>query len=227
MKLDRAIAPTQGAFTLIELILAIAVMAIVMIAINAVFFSAMRLRDSATRAVDESLPIQQTLATMRHDLQGAMPPTSQGVMSGDFRVGSITAIGTGQPADIELFTTTGVMHEDEPWGDVQEVTYSLRVPQDRSASGKDLYRSVTRNILATVTPTPEDQWMMSGVDSLQFSCYDGSSWYDTWDSTVTTNVPSAVRVRIFLAGQGGVASVQPIEMMVPIDSQIRTNLLSQ
>ena len=100
------------------------------------------------------------------------------------------------------------------------------MPQNRSITGKDLYRSVTRNLLATITPTPDDQWMMSGVDNIQFSCYDGNSWYDTWDSTVTTNVPSAVRVRIYLAGQTGGSQIQPIEMVVPIDSQMRTNLIT-
>ena len=212
------------AFTLIELILGVGIMAIVMIAINAVFFSVMRLRERTAGAVDESLPIEQTLAILRRDLQGAMAPSEEGILSGDFKAGGVNSIGLGQPVDIELYTTSGVLREDEPWGEVQKVTYHLRLPGDRRSSGQDLVRSVTRNLLATITPQPEEQWMMGGVESIRFSCYDGAAWQDTWDSTITTNLPTAVRVRILLTNPGGnTGTPRPIEMLVPIDSQSRTN----
>jgi type II secretion system protein J len=212
------------AFTLIELILGIGIMAIVMIAMNAVFFSALRLRERTDEAVDESLPIQQTLTVLRRDLQGAMPPAADGILSGDFKVGGVVSLGVSQPVDIELYTTTGVLRESEPWSEVQRVTYQLRLPVNRGAPGQDLVRSVTRNLLATVTPQTEDQRMMGGVESIRFSCYDGGMWYDTWDSTLTTNLPSAVRVRILLASPpGGGGAARPIEILVPLDSQTRTN----
>ncbi len=212
-------------FTLIEVILALGITAIVLVAINGVFFGAMRLRESATNAVDESLPVQQALATLRRDLAGAMPPSTNGILSGDFKVGGVTSLGLSQPVDIELNTTTGALRANEPWGEVQRVTYELKLPADRSAPGKDLIRSVTRNLLATVTPQPEDQWMMGGVESIEYSCYDGTQWRDFWDTTVTdTNLPTAVRVRIQVAGsRGGSSDAQPIELVVPIDSQSHTN----
>jgi type II secretion system protein J len=224
MKMNRPTRHGLRAFTLIELILGVGIMAIVMIAINAVFFSAMRLRERTAGTVDESLPIEQTLAILRRDLQGAMAPSEEGILSGDFKVGGVTSIGVGQPVDIELYTTTGVLRENEPWGEVQKVAYQLRLPGNRSTPGQDLVRSVTRNLLATMTPQPEEQWMMGGVESIQFSCYDGTAWYDTWDSTITTNLPSAVRVRILLASpSSSTGTPRPIEMLVPIDSQSRTN----
>jgi general secretion pathway protein J len=210
---------------LIELILAIGVMAIALAAIGSVFFSALRLRESATRIVDESLPIERTLSTFRRDLQGAMAPSANGIFTGDFKVGSVSSLGSGRPVDIEMFTTTGVLREDDPWGEVQMVTYSLRDSGNRSQSGQDLYRSVTRNLLSTGSTQPDDQYMMSGVERLEISCSDGTSWMDTWDSTVTTNLPTAVRVRILLSDNstGGGGAPRPIEMVVPIDSQSRTN----
>jgi type II secretion system protein J len=215
----------DSAFTLIELILSIAIMAIVMIAINAVFFSAVRLRENTTEAVEESLPVQQALSTMRRDLQGAVAPSENGILTGDFKVGSVNSMGTSFPVDLELYTTTAVMRDNEPWGEVQRVTYGLRQSENRLAPGKDLIRSVTRNLLATMTPQPEDQWMMSGVESIEFSCYDGTQWRNDWDSTVTdTNLPNAIRVRILLASNNGNSGKsRPIEMVVAIDSQSRTN----
>jgi type II secretion system protein J len=213
------------AFTLIELILAIGVMAIALIVINAVFFSALRLREGTTQLVGESLPIERSLATLRRDLQGAMPPSIDGIFSGDFKVGNnVTSQGSGRPVDIEMFTTTGVLRDDEPWSEVQMVTYSLRQPDNRSVPGQDLYRSVTRNLLATMAQQPEDQYMMGGIERLEFSCCDGVNWLDTWDSTVTTNLPTAVRVRILLANtSSGGGTPRPIELVVPLDSQSHTN----
>ena len=81
----------EGGFTLIELMLAMGVCAIVLAAINGVFFGALRLREATIRAVDEAEPAQLALTTMRNDLQSAMSPTTNGVMAGDFRVGTSPA----------------------------------------------------------------------------------------------------------------------------------------
>ena len=31
----------------------------------------------------------------------------------------------------------------------------------------------------------EEQWLLGGVESLQFSCFDGAQWFDEWDTTST------------------------------------------
>jgi type II secretion system protein J len=217
----------KGGFTLIELMLAMGVCAIALAAINGVFFGALRLREATIRAVDEAAPAQLALTTLRSDLQSAMSPTTNGVMTGDFRVGDITSVGLNQNVSIELYTTTGALHENEPWADVQCVTYELRPSAGGAGNqGEDLVRSVTRNLLATITPVPEDQWMLGHVQSLTFDCYDGTQWRNSWDTTVSdTNLPIAVRVTIQLAGEGpgDPRAREPIILTVPIDSQARTN----
>jgi hypothetical protein len=61
---------------------------------------------------------------------------------------------------------------------------------------------------------------------MKVSCYDGAQWQDTWDTTsttsVNTNLPLAVRVDIQMSGNN---NAQPIEILVPIDSQSRTNMV--
>jgi type II secretion system protein J len=222
---NAAIAPhSPRAFTLIELILGIGIMATVLIAINAVFFSTMRLREAANRTVEESLPVQQGLATLRRDLQGAMPPSVSGLLAGTFKVGSVTSQGNNQPVEIEFNATTGVLRGSEPWSEVQRVSYSLRLSGDRRVPGNDLYRSVTRNLLATIPPQPEEQWVMSGIEDIEFSCYDGIQWRDYWDTSMTdSNLPTAVRVRLWIADATGMSDERSIEMVVPISAQSRTN----
>ena len=221
--------PNNGrAFTLIEMILAIGVAAIVLAAVNAVFFTALHLRERTQAAVDEATPVDQALAFLRRDLQCAVTPKPGGILSGDFRVGNLAGIGIAEPVVIEVYTATGALHEREPWGDIERVTYELKDPAGGNTAGKDLVRSVTRNLLSAATPEVEDQWMMSGVQSIEITCFDGSRWLDTWDTTdptsANTNLPVAVRVRIQLTGNDhGALSGPPLEMLVPIDSQSRTN----
>jgi len=219
------------AFTLIELILAVGIMAIVLVAINAVFFSAIRLREATMDVVEESLPPQQAIAILRRDLQCTMPPLTNGLLSGDFKVGDVISPGTSGAVDLELYTTTGALssRDDEPWGDVQRVTYELRVASVHTTpTGKDLIRSVTRAPVALIptTPQPEDQLLLPNVESMKYSCYDGTQWLDTWDTTLlNTNLPVAIRVRIQMAGNNAADSRnrQPIEFIVPLESQSRTN----
>jgi type II secretion system protein J len=219
---------TFTAFTLIEMILAVGVAALVLAVIGSAFFAALHLREVTQAAVDGATPVDLALAVMRRDLQCVMTPTNgtSKILSGDFRVGSLTSPGVSQPVAIEMFTATGALRDNAPWGDIQKVTYELKDPADRNAPGKDLYRSVTRNIMAATTPDVQDQWMLGGVQNIEFSSFDGSQWSDSWDTTgvtaVNTNLPVAVRVRIQLAGNNS-ANTQPIEILVPIDSQSRTN----
>ena len=216
------------AFTLIEMILAIGVAALVLIAINAVLFAALRLRNTTTDVVDAATPVDGTMMFLRRDLECVMTPTNgtTKVLSGDFKVGNVTSAGVPEPVAIEMFTATGALSDNAPWADIQRVTYELKQPTDPSAVGKDLVRSVMRNLLPVTTPEVEDQLMLTGVQSIQFSCYDGSQWQDTWDTTgltsVNTNLPVAVRVDIQMAGNNNAG---PIELVVPIDAQSRTNAI--
>ena len=216
------------AFTLIEMVLAIGVAAIVLVAVNTVLFAALRLRDTTTEVVDAAAPVDQTVTFLRRDLQCIVSPTNgtSKVLSGDFKVGNVTSDGVPDPVAVEMFTTTGALNASTPWADIQRVTYELKQPTDRSAVGKDLVRSVVRNLLTMTTPDVEDQLMLSGVESVKFTCYDGAQWQDPWDTTgatsTFTNLPVAVRVDIQMTG-GGAANLQPIELVVPIDVQARTN----
>src|SRR5438270_5454702 len=63
-----------SAFTLMEIMLALAVSAIALAGIGGVFYSALRLRERSAAMVDEAVPLQQALIFIKRDLQGAVPP---------------------------------------------------------------------------------------------------------------------------------------------------------
>src|SRR4051794_38477793 len=113
MKLRRNIF-AAGAFTLIEILLAVAIFAIVLAAINTVFYGALRLRNRTTQALEKSLPVQQVLTILKHDLQGIVPPG--GALSGSLKSGVATS--TTQDGT-EIYTDTGLIDETAPWSSVQ------------------------------------------------------------------------------------------------------------
>ena len=207
-----------------EMLLALAVSAIVLAGIGGVFYSAVRLRERTAALVDASAPLHQALGFLRRDLQGVLSPG--GVLAGDFKVGAISS-GLAQGYGLQFSTTTGIIRDDVPWGDIQDVVYELQDPTERNYSGgKDLIRSITRNLLATGTQDVEEQRLLGNVQSLEVACFDGNDWRDSWDSSMgNTNLPVAVRVRIQLAADNAADNNvrQPIEMVFPLTTQSRTN----
>lgn len=218
-----------NAFTLIEMILAIGIASLVLIAVNAVLFAALHLRNATADVVDSATPLDQTTTYLRRDLECLVTTTNgtSKILSGGFRAGTISSAGISEPVAVEMFTATGALEANAPWGDIQRVTYELKRSAGTAATSQDLVRSVTRNLLSSSgTPAVTDQLMMSGVASVKFSGYDGAQWQDAWDTTsataVNTNLPLAVRVQIQMAGDNNL-NADPIQIVVPVDAVRRTN----
>ena len=188
------------AFTLIELLLAMVLVGLVLAAVSSVFFGAFGLRQRTQALVDNGLPVQHAIEVIRRDLAGLVQPG--GVLRSNLITdsSSLSAV-SGQRVSPPLYTGSGTINDFAPWSDVQCVTYYLRPPTNRLAnSGFDLYRMLNRNLLPLNTDIPEEQWLMTGVDRMEFSYYDGTQWKLTWNSTNDlTLLPKAVKVQIQLA----------------------------
>src|SRR5947209_11721702 len=130
-----------AAFTLIEVLLALTICAIVLVAISAAFTGALRLRERAAANLDRSIPIERAMALLRRDLKNAVPPG--GLLEGPLQSGSLEG-GVNANDGIQIYTTTGLITPNTPWGEIQKVTYALQASIDSTNSGKDLVRTVTR-----------------------------------------------------------------------------------
>ena len=211
-------------FTLIEVLLALAISAIVLVAISFAFAGALQLREHSVASLDQSLPVERALDLMRRDLENVVPPGL--ILAGPLQSGAFEG-GVDANDGIQLYTTTGLITPNEPWADIQKVTYGLQSSSDSTNSSKDLIRAVTRNLLATGPEDEDDQLVMKGVQSLSFSYFDGAQWLDTWDDTTQTNLPLAVRVNVQLAtSDSGSAAPKPVQLLVPLMAQVDTNLLN-
>ena len=214
----------SAGFTLIEVLLALMISAIVLVIIGSFFAGALKLQQHMNSSVDESLPIERALAVLQKDLKNAVAPG--GLLAGPLQSGSADG-GVDANDGIQIYTTTGLMTPNTPWSEIQQVTYGLQSPSDNiSNNGKDLIRTVTRNLLTTGTEDDDEQYLASGIESLTFSYFDGNNWQDSWDDSTQTNLPMAVRVNVQMAAADQSATrPDPIQLLVPLMVQSHTNQL--
>jgi type II secretory pathway pseudopilin PulG len=223
---------------LLELLLAVAIFAVVLLAIHTVFYSALNLRNRTTAQIEASIPLQHALEIIKRDLSNLVPPG--GTFSGPFQSVTPASVGFGPasatssnvyravlPGTVvspELHTTTGIVSDQLPWGEITRVTYYLADPTNHSP-GRDLMRSVTRNLLPVVQDQPEDQWLLGGVTDLAFLFFDGVQWVNYWDSTTAaTPLPSALKIQLHLTSLlPSREPSHPIELVVPLQVQSITN----
>jgi type II secretion system protein J len=216
---------SEGGFTLLELILATAIGAIVLIVINTTFFAALRLHNTTHQKIDDDLVIQRTLGIVRKDLAGIMvpanPTATTNTLSGQLTTEATSTNeldSTSERVTPDIYTSSGKIDGWTPYADVQMVSYYLS-PTPGGASTKDLVRVVTRNLLAANDTTVDAQTLLTGVSSVAMSYFDGENWLDTWDSTTSTSLPSAIKFSLALAPRTSDASANdnnPIELVVPV-----------
>ncbi|MEO6568926.1 MAG: type II secretion system protein GspJ [Opitutaceae bacterium] len=217
--------PGEAGFTLIELILAMAVGAIVLIVINSTFTGALRLHNATHRKIDEDLVVQRALGIIRKDLAGIMVPANPQAttynLSGQLTTETYSTNEldtTSERVTPDIYTSSGAIDGWTPFAEVQMVSYYLS-PSEDGGSGKNLVRLTTRNLLPAVDATAEAQTLLTGVVSAGLSYYDGQNWLDTWDSVTTSSLPTAIKFSIVRAtGEGSAsrAEVDPIEIVVPV-----------
>ena len=211
-------APALLAFTLIELLMALTVCAILLAAIYGVFSRAIHLRDNATHRTREVRVRARATAMIRNDLRNAL--VSGGTLAATLQ-GSAESHGTGFPGYLTFTATTAKDAEDELGGDVQEIEYYIA--RDTEAADQKagvLVRTINRDILNTTKQTPPEERVLAGVESMDVSFYSGSAWKTSWEVTTDSKtLPEAVRVSIQPVADADGIKPAPIEVLVPWTTQ--------
>lgn len=231
----------RSAFTLLELLIAVVAFAIVLAAINGVFYSALKLRNRSAASLEKSLPLTQALTILKRDLAGLVPPgklakelqtSPSSSASGQPRFGSLAgatgnAGGLATQVGPSFYTSSGLPESGTPWPAVQKVAYLLVDSTNRNALGKDLLRSVTRNLLpaGSVEEEPTEQLLLTDVAEATFFYHDGTDWQESWDSTAdeTKKLPRAIKLQLQLAAEDRASQPPPIQLIVPILVEASTN----
>ena len=205
----------RRAFTLIELVLAMAACAVLLAAIYGFFSNAVHLRNDLMERTREARVRARAVNAMRNDLRNAI------VSGGTLAVvleGSQQSPGGSFPGYLKFTTTTAPDAGEVPNPDVQQVEYYIVTdPAAVEQKAGMLVRAHTRNLLATTTEVAVEEPLLAGIESMEVAFYDGSSWQDSWSVTTDDKtLPEAVRVRLHPARKAAGDFVPaPIEVLVP------------
>lgn len=200
-------------FTLLELLSTALLTAILLTSILGVWHGVHTIRERCDKALTDDAVIQHCLNQLSNDLRHMAPPDQElgievrGEMdeSAGVRRDTLTFVTTTNPPRAKTFGS-----------DVVKVAYELTQTVDDDESWA-LVRSVSANLLALEEEDPEETVLLSPISSFVLSYYDGEDWLDTWDSTLQDgSSPTAVKVRIELAGETEGEAVLAPELLVAI-----------
>ncbi len=187
----------QG-FTLLEVLVATAMVSILSLSLYASLRTAFRARDSALNAVVPVRTAQVAVDLLKQDLESALPPT--GVLAGPF-IGQFGGEVAGTSA-LEFHCAGSaalVVHPNRPTRGPGIKRIELAVVQLPGSNTTALVRRVTHNLLAPTIDTPDEEVLCRGVRAFVLRYFDGLVWQETWDSTLVGDVlPIAIELNLEL-----------------------------
>lgn len=183
----------EFAFSLLELLVAMALMNILAVSLYASLYIGFKARKSAQAASQPVRAAQITMELIKQDIAAALPPT--GILAGQF-LGLDERTGSGADCDSLLFYSSNHTPElQETACDIREIEL-IFVPSsvpDQSV----LVRRITTNLLSPKTVQPVEEILCRRVVSFNLGYFDGFDWWDEWDSVVHNNaLPKAVEISL-------------------------------
>ncbi len=181
------------AFTLLELILAMALMSVVAASLYASLSIGFKARRSAESAVEPVRKAELVMELLSHDIEATLPPT--GILAGAFD-GIDEQDSTGSNCDtLSFFSSAHEPDGEEVACDIRKIELALVTTFDTNE--RALVRRITTNLLAPKVLEPKEEILCRGVMSFNLRYFDGFDWLDNWDSVNQGNLlPQAVEVSL-------------------------------
>ncbi|HEX3132612.1 MAG TPA: type II secretion system protein GspJ [Planctomycetota bacterium] len=189
-----------AAFTLLEVILALAIVSLVLAAIAPALVGTMRAQRQAAAILEPLAEEQLALGMLRDDLLSAPLPT--GSVAQAFAVESQST--NGHRGDTLTFFTEAAatvhprLAQRAPELGQVVVTWSLQAAED--GHGLAWMRTRRANLLATGTaPEPQPEVLLDHVAELTVETLSGTTWSPTYNSDTNAGaLPLAVRITYML-----------------------------
>lgn len=178
----------KNGFTLLELLVALALLVILSGALYSTYFALMRGRDTAVAKMDQRRELSVTIDQLRRELSAAFYNTTNSRLH--FVV--VDSDIYGKPASTLDFTSFAPPRSDQQTSSDQvQLVYQV-VEKDKklllSRQEKDIY------FMVDATPYPQ----MEELAGFLVECYDGGKWVRTWDSSLNNGLPKCVKITISL-----------------------------
>jgi len=178
---------------LLEVLIAVILLAILSTALYGSYFAVLRARDRAAEGMEGRRELGSTLDLLRREIDSAM------FNSSDKRLRFVVEDrdNFGKPAsNLELTTLAPVSSGLRQESGIIDVQYRIMEKEKKiilTRHEQDLFfESVT------VPAYPQ----MESISSFLVECYDGSKWVRSWDTTLNYKLPTMVRVTIQVEENG-------------------------
>ncbi len=186
---------SQSGFTLLELILAMGMIAMLAVSLYATLRVAFKARDSAVSGITVMRAANVAMDMLGQDLESALPPT--GLLAGAFLAQHNGDVQTS--LDVLEFYCVGSSDSLDPPRSSGFRKVDLGMLPSPDGRGYLLVRHVTHNLLAPQEVQPDEEILCRNVKSFSLRYYDGEQWQEDWDSTQLGNIlPVAVQVDLVI-----------------------------
>jgi prepilin-type N-terminal cleavage/methylation domain-containing protein len=199
----------SGGFTLLELILALGMVAMLSLALYMGLTVTVRARE---RAMSSVAPVRTALLAadlIRQDLESVLPCKQllAGPFIGTSQIGADVVDFYCLGSDVAWHASPDALQQQQQPGFGGAASAAVDVPWSEGPRHVVLYlntdvqppalvRSVTRNLLAPTQPQPDEEILVRNVKSFTVRYFDGFDWQDSgWDSTTLGDIlPQAVEL---------------------------------
>jgi general secretion pathway protein J len=175
-------------FTLLEILIALALLGILAGALYGTYFSLIKGRESANDGMEARRELRTTLDLLRRELNSALYSKSNKRLH--FSVEDRDVFG--KPASVLAFTAIA---PPQPGGQVvsdqSDLKYEILEREKKmilSRQAKDLYH--TGEVLRYL--------QMENIEGFLVECQNGDKWVKSWDTAINNGLPKAVRITVIV-----------------------------
>lgn len=179
----------NGGFTLLELLVALAIAALVVTAAYGVFFSLNRAQQVASVDMEQRRALRSSLDLLRRELSSIL------YNSGDKRLRLLVEDRDffGKPASNLSFATIAPP-ADGPVSDQVLLRYLVVEAGEQLKLTRAARDFFLEEEMERVPAYP----VLDKLEGFLVECYDGSKWLKNWDTALTPALPKAIRVTVTL-----------------------------
>jgi type II secretion system protein J len=209
-------------FTLLELLLALAMAAMLALSLYTAMNVALRARTSAGASLEPTRAAMIAMDLIQQDFQSVPPPGDSAAdtipLRGPFYGEHLPAAG-GDNDQVEFCSIGADTIEGDPVDapPLSEGIRRIQLQVQTDAGSSVLLRRVTRNLRPSSEPRVEEEILCRNVRSLSLRYFDGVAWLEEWDSTtLEDNLPLAIAITLELGEPSADAPTKRVTRVIPL-----------
>lgn len=199
----------RSALTLLEMLVSIALIAMLMAALMVFYWQTVQLRDKASARSEQTQIARQVLDRIAAELRGTLGTETLGFpvaarLQGDRR--SIKFLTSGLPAPAQYHVYRESETPPPAQHDLREVSYSLWIDEDKRTETDDptvggIIRTEKKTLNQFLVDEEQPEELRSDLWSyelgyLEFRYYDGVQWDIKWDLNEGNSLPQLIMVTV-------------------------------